>query len=266
MAWWIDDVDGSVLLSEGLRIDSSWDHHRFAGSRLSRGASRQADWFRPRTEVLAGRDAELWMCFRGRLQELRVRLFGADGRAPESMPSRARDMRHWTWLIEGIGAPGFSNAGGVLYTFPWGWVHAGRGSIHVSYPLPLPAVPLPGGAGELGSYRCMRCAAVDRLPYGQVTEVSRTRGGAPCNGCGEVAWVRVGSEAERQRISARPDYCEVGRHMTKGVRSHRLIAKADRPMAGRKIETRRVRACEDHRAVLVAGFYGFVLPEESQSR
>jgi hypothetical protein len=267
MASWIDDLDGAVLLSDGLRVDATWDHHSFAGSRLSQGAARQADWFRPRAEILDGRSAELWMCFRGRLQEIRVRLNTGDGRPPDCVPSRARDIRHWTWLIEGFGPPSFSNRGGVVYTFPWGWVHAGRGSIHVSYPHPLPSVPLPCAGGEVrevGEYRCMRCANVDRMPYGQVVEVPRTRGGAPCDSCGEVAWVRVGSEAERQRISARPDYCEVGRHMTKGVRSHRLVAKVDRPTAGRKLETRRVRACEDHRSVLVAGFYGFVLPEKGR--
>ena len=142
-------------------------------------------------------------------------------------------------------------------------MHAGRGAIHISYPHKLPAVVLPGDCAdhehceEYGDYRCMRCAAVHRLPYGRVIEVPRTRGGVPCASCGEVAWVRVGSAAERQRISARPDYCEVGRHMAKGVRSHRLVAKVDRP--AQRFKTRRVRACQEHRAVLLAGFYGFVL-------
>jgi hypothetical protein len=261
VARWIDEDDGTIVLDDGLRVDASWDHRRFAGSPLSRGAIRQADWFRPRATLVDGRLTELWMCFRGRLQELRLRHHVGDGRPPDSVAARGRDFRHWTWLLEGLGAPTYHSQGGVLYAYDWGWVHAGRGSIHVSYPLAVPAVPLPDGDGERGAYRCMRCAAVEVLPYGQVVEVPRTRGGAPCGSCGEVAWVRVGTEAERQRISARPDYCEVGRHMTKGVRTHRLIAKADRPLGdGRHLETRRVRACEHHRAVLLAGFYGFILP------
>lgn len=265
MARWIDDVDGSVLLSGGLKVDATWDHCSFASSRLSRGAARQADWFRPPPELVDGRKTELWLCFRGRLQEIRLRLHVGKGRGPECASSRSRDFRHWTWLIESLGPPTFSNRGGVLYAFPWGWVHAGRGAIHVSYPHKLPAVALPrectdhGHCEEFNKYRCMRCAAVHRLPYGRVTEVPRTRGGVPCASCGEVAWVRVGSDAERQRISARPDYCEVGRHMVKGVRSYRLVAKADRQGPSQRSKILRVRACEEHRAVLIAGFYGFVL-------
>ncbi len=267
VARWIDDVDGTLVLSGGLRVASTWDHCSFASSRLSRGAARQADWFRPPPEFVGGRKTELWLCFRGRLQEIRLRLHVGEGRGPDCVSSRSRDFRHWTWLIESLGPPTFSNRGGVLYAFSWGWVHAGRGAIHISYPHKLPAVVLPGDSQEnqehehceeYGDYRCMRCAGVERLPYGRVIEVPRTRGGVPCASCGEVAWVRVGSEAERQRISARPDYCEVGRHMAKGVRSHRLVAKVDR-QGGRSSKILRVRACAEHRAVLLSGFYGFVL-------
>jgi len=205
------------------------------------------------------------MRFRGRLEEVRVRLLARDGGAPDRLASRARDLRHWTWLIESLGAPTLTNSGGVLYAYPWGWVHAGCGSIHVSYSQQIEPVPLPHELGEAGPYRCMRCASIHTLPYGQVVEVSRTRGGAPCRSCGEVAWVRVGSKAERQRISARPDYCEVGRHMTKGVRSHRLVAKVDRRVTSeRNLKTVRVRACAAHRSVLIAGFYGFVLPVKGE--
>lgn len=267
MGRWIDPGSGGVNLEAGLTLDPSWDHGRFARSRLAAGATRQADWFRPRPQLLDGRAAELWLCFRGHLQELRIRLLCGDGRPPEAERVMTRDLRHWTWLANGLGAPSYGNRGGVLYAFPWGWVHAGRGSVHVSYPHALGGVPLPETEGARSEYRCMRCANVESLPYGHVVEVPRTRGGAPCGACGEVAWVRVGTEAERQRISARPDYCEVGRHVIKGVRTYLLVAKRDPPVAdGRNLETRSVRCCEEHRANLLAGFYGFVLPDEDEAR
>src|SRR5690606_5475239 len=131
-------------------------------------------------------------------------------------------------------------------------------------------------AGDLEDYRCMRCAAVESLPYGGAVEVSRSRGGAPCARCGDVAWVRAGSDSESSRMQARPDYCEVGRHMAKGGRTHRLVPKqvADvEPGRGRDHDHERergqgsmsVRACEEHRALLHIGFYGFVLPREGES-
>lgn len=273
MPSWIDLTDGSVALGEDLRLASTWDHSTFAASRLARHAERQADWFRPPLQLIDGYYAELWLNFRTRLRELRIRLCAAHGRSPDDEAIRVRDIRHWTWLCQSLGAPSYACSGGIVHAYPWGWVHAGRGSVYVSYPQVRARVPLPGDEGALADYRCMRCAAVEALPYGHAVEVSRSRGGAPCHRCGDVAWVRVGSDSESSRMQARPDYCEVGRHMAKGVRTHRLI-----PKQGAEIEAGQqdqghghghgsmiVRACEEHRALLHSGFYGFVLPREGES-
>ncbi|MEZ4452126.1 MAG: hypothetical protein R3B09_21860 [Nannocystaceae bacterium] len=257
-------MDGSVVLNDGLRLSSTWDHSTLAASRLARGAERQADWFRPPPQLVDGYHAELWLNFRSRLRELRIRLCPRSAAHVDDTTVRARDIRHWTWLVESLGAPSYGSGGGVVYGYGWGWVHAGRGSVYVTYPQVRTRVPLPGRSGPHADFRCMRCAAIESLPYGAAIEVSRARGGAPCDRCGDVAWVRVGSDSESVRMRARPDYCEVGRHMAQGVRTHRLIPKRDGE-APHSQGSMSVRACEEHRSLLHSGFYGFVLPREGES-
>lgn len=194
MAPWLDVDAGGVLLGEDLRVGPGWDHGAFASSPLADGAVRRSDWFRPTDRRVAGRAAEIWLLVRRRLQEIRIRLVPGGGRGLDEEPLLTRDVRHWTWLGETLGAPTLRNERGVLYAFGWGWVHAGGGAVHVSYAGEGPALPLPDAALPRHEYRCGACGAVEPLPYA-VARATRTLGGAPCRGCGVVHWVRLAPSA-----------------------------------------------------------------------
>ena len=200
---WLDEGAGGVLLGDGLRVDPGWDHGAFAASRLAEGASRRSDWFRPADRRIGGRPAELWLLLRRTLLEVRIRLLPGGGRGLDDEGILARDMRHWTWLGETLGAPTHRNPRGALYTFGWGWVHAGGGAIHVSYAGDEGALPLPDAPGPRGAYRCSACGEVALLPYGGAPRATRRHGGAPCPRCGAVHWSRVDDGPARPREDAR---------------------------------------------------------------
>jgi len=187
---WLDVEIGAVLLGDTISVDPRWDHGAFAASPLAEGAARRSDWFRPRAQVVDGRPAEVWMLFRRTLQEVRIRLIPGR-RSLEDEQTLSRDLRHWTWLAEALGAPCFRNRRGLIYRFPWGWVHAGAGSVYVSFVGEQGALPLPDAGAPGRAYRCSSCAAVMMLPYGGVERALRIHGGAPCDRCGAVHWARV---------------------------------------------------------------------------
>ncbi|MBK8264437.1 MAG: hypothetical protein IPK80_24230 [Nannocystis sp.] len=192
---WLNVEIGAVLLGDAISVDPRWDHGAFAASPLAEGAARRSDWFRPRVQVVDGRSAEVWMLFRRTLQEVRIRLIPGR-RSLEEESILSRDLRHWTWLADALGAPCFRHRRGAIYRFPWGWVHAGAGSVYVSFVGPQGALPLPGAEGVTRAYRCSSCAAVMMLPYGGATRALRIHGGAPCERCGAVHWARVDDAVE----------------------------------------------------------------------
>jgi len=190
---------------------------------------------------------------------------GDDHSEAEHPIERARRDR--AFVRDLFGPPGYENARGSIHAYPWGFLYATNGTIALVYPGYRQPVPLPAPNREKWPFfRCMGCGHLMDLGYGSgVLEASRNRGGAPCEACGEVAWVQSGSMTEFYRYSQRPWVCEVGMHPAEGVKAFRLFAPERDVEPGKlAISSILVKACPAHVPDLRRGMLGCVLPEGAE--
>lgn len=248
-------MSGELTVGDGVRISS-------ATTRAALAAAFGGERSRLTDCALLGECVELTFVFSGeRLKELVLRL-------PGSGDATELHLRHTNWLARHFGPPGSFHARGALWALPWGFVYVLGGAARVVYPGTHSRLARPGAdvpESDVVPFRCVQCGSVARLPYSTlVLRAGKERGAVPCETCGAVSWVQVGTTTEFYAWTARAEVCEVGNHTAESVTRFTLVprvALATNPEA-LQVSALYVKACPAHVAELRRdGVLGFVLPE-----
>jgi hypothetical protein len=182
-----------------------------------------------------------------------------------SVHELVRTMHDRAWLSSVLGPPHYENGRGALYAFPWGFIHAARGVVRLTYHPPRGLrVPLPDASNPNDPcHRCLTCGFAANLGYGyEIIRAGHDRGGAPCEECGDVDWVQCGSMSEFYGFSQRPDVCEVGQHRAADVKTFTLVSRNPPARPGmRRVEKLFIKACPVHVDALRLGIDGCFLED-----